>query len=269
MLPLAPPPTWLQLSWNVSCSWNSWCRDVSSSTWSFSQEKGAASEIIRPCSGDFSQLVKITSRGSESLKRASKDSKHSWNHPNVNISFTFSLSSIYFLIFSGDHGACAWNYRHVRHRWTIIYPPLSLSVSLAVFVKGFSHLDVMLVECYDPKADQWNILQTPILEGRSGPGCAVLDDNIVLVGGYSWSMVRSNSNKAALWSDLRHLLLGFPFNPLTSIAANIPLHSDQWLFWQICSIFYQPISLNIKYLKELQIKQAQFPSLSPGLARRC
>lgn len=49
----------------------------------------------------------------------------------------------------------------------------------------------MLVECYDPKADQWNILQTPILEGRSGPGCAVLDDSIVLVGGYSWSMVYS------------------------------------------------------------------------------
>lgn len=47
----------------------------------------------------------------------------------------------------------------------------------------------MLVECYDPKADQWNILQTPILEGRSGPGCAVLDDSIFLVGGYSWSMV--------------------------------------------------------------------------------
>ncbi|MEQ2178130.1 Kelch-like protein 14, partial [Goodea atripinnis] len=38
------------------------------------------------------------------------------------------------------------------------------------------------------KADQWNILQTPILEGRSGPGCAVLDDSIFLVGGYSWSM---------------------------------------------------------------------------------
>lgn len=48
----------------------------------------------------------------------------------------------------------------------------------------------MLVECYDPKGDQWNILQTPILEGRSGPGCAVLDDSIYLVGGYSWSMVR-------------------------------------------------------------------------------
>lgn len=56
---------------------------------------------------------------------------------------------------------------------------------------GFSHLDVMLVECYDPKGDQWNILQTPILEGRSGPGCAVLDDSIYLVGGYSWSMVRT------------------------------------------------------------------------------
>ncbi|KAM7175442.1 kelch-like protein 14 [Macrochelys suwanniensis] len=55
-------------------------------------------------------------------------------------------------------------------------------------LKGFSHLDVMLVECYDPKGDQWNILQTPILEGRSGPGCAVLDDSIYLVGGYSWSM---------------------------------------------------------------------------------
>lgn len=63
---------------------------------------------------------------------------------------------------------------------------------LFLFHKGFSHLDVMLVECYDPKADQWNILQTPILEGRSGPGCAVLDDSIVLVGGYSWSMVRSD-----------------------------------------------------------------------------
>lgn len=47
----------------------------------------------------------------------------------------------------------------------------------------------MLVECYDPKGDQWNILQTPILEGRSGPGCAVLDESIYLVGGYSWSMV--------------------------------------------------------------------------------
>lgn len=58
------------------------------------------------------------------------------------------------------------------------------------FHVGFSHLDVMLVECYDPKADQWNILQTPILEGRSGPGCAVLDDSIFLVGGYSWSMVQ-------------------------------------------------------------------------------
>ncbi|XP_008581764.1 PREDICTED: kelch-like protein 14, partial [Galeopterus variegatus] len=55
-------------------------------------------------------------------------------------------------------------------------------------LKGFSHLDVMLVECYDPKGDQWNILQTPILEGRSGPGCAVLEDSIYLVGGYSWSM---------------------------------------------------------------------------------
>lgn len=52
----------------------------------------------------------------------------------------------------------------------------------------------MLVECYDPKADQWNILQTPILEGRSGPGCAVLDDSIVLVGGYSWSMVYSHTS---------------------------------------------------------------------------
>ncbi len=60
--------------------------------------------------------------------------------------------------------------------------------------KGFSHLDVMLVECYDPKADQWNILQTPILEGRSGPGCAVLDDSIFLVGGYSWSMVHSDTS---------------------------------------------------------------------------
>uniref|UniRef100_A0A8C9F7B3 Kelch like family member 14 n=1 Tax=Pavo cristatus TaxID=9049 RepID=A0A8C9F7B3_PAVCR len=59
------------------------------------------------------------------------------------------------------------------------------------FAGGFSHLDVMLVECYDPKGDQWNILQTPILEGRSGPGCAVLDDSIYLVGGYSWSMVRT------------------------------------------------------------------------------
>lgn len=63
------------------------------------------------------------------------------------------------------------------------------TISFFLSRKGFSHLDVMLVECYDPKADQWNILQTPILEGRSGPGCAVLDDNIVLVGGYSWSMV--------------------------------------------------------------------------------
>lgn len=58
---------------------------------------------------------------------------------------------------------------------------------------GFSHLDVMLVECYDPKGDQWNILQTPILEGRSGPGCAVLDDSIYLVGGYSWSMVNKRN----------------------------------------------------------------------------
>ncbi|KAH0617742.1 hypothetical protein JD844_016287, partial [Phrynosoma platyrhinos] len=57
-----------------------------------------------------------------------------------------------------------------------------------IYISGFSHLDVMLVECYDPKGDQWNILQTPILEGRSGPGCAVLDDSIYLVGGYSWSM---------------------------------------------------------------------------------
>ena len=50
----------------------------------------------------------------------------------------------------------------------------------------------MLVECYDPKADQWNILQTPILEGRSGPGCCILDDSIFLVGGYSWSMVKTH-----------------------------------------------------------------------------
>ncbi|KAF4024946.1 hypothetical protein G4228_016812 [Cervus hanglu yarkandensis] len=59
---------------------------------------------------------------------------------------------------------------------------------LHFLLQSFSHLDVMLVECYDPKGDQWNILQTPILEGRSGPGCAVLDDSIYLVGGYSWSM---------------------------------------------------------------------------------
>jgi hypothetical protein len=67
-----------------------------------------------------------------------------------------------------------------------LFTPFAASAPLA----GFSHLDVMLVECYDPKADQWNILQTPILEGRSGPGCAILDDSIFLVGGYSWSMVR-------------------------------------------------------------------------------
>lgn len=65
---------------------------------------------------------------------------------------------------------------------------------LCGFPVGFSHLDVMLVECYDPKGDQWNILQTPILEGRSGPGCAVLDDSIYLVGGYSWSMVTTTRN---------------------------------------------------------------------------
>lgn len=73
-------------------------------------------------------------------------------------------------------------------RKTVPNPILGFKMSL--FGLGFSHLDVMLVECYDPKGDQWNILQTPILEGRSGPGCAVLDDNIYLVGGYSWSMVR-------------------------------------------------------------------------------
>lgn len=56
----------------------------------------------------------------------------------------------------------------------------------------------MLVECYDPKGDQWNILQTPILEGRSGPGCAVLDDSIYLVGGYSWSMVITTN----AWQDV-------------------------------------------------------------------
>lgn len=65
---------------------------------------------------------------------------------------------------------------------------------LSVSHVGFSHLDVMLVECYDPKADQWNILQTPILEGRSGPGCTVFGDNIFLVGGYSWSMVRPDAS---------------------------------------------------------------------------
>jgi len=65
---------------------------------------------------------------------------------------------------------------------------------LSVSHVGFSHLDVMLVECYDPKADQWNILQTPILEGRSGPGCTVFGDNIFLVGGYSWSMVRPDTS---------------------------------------------------------------------------
>lgn len=75
-------------------------------------------------------------------------------------------------------------------------------------LKGFSHLDVMLVECYDPKGDQWNILQTPILEGRSGPGCAVLDDNIYLVGGYSWSMGAYKSSticyspEQATWTEL-------------------------------------------------------------------
>lgn len=56
----------------------------------------------------------------------------------------------------------------------------------------------MLVECYDPKGDQWNVLQTPILEGRSGPGCAVLDDSIYLVGGYSWSMVTT----ANIWQSV-------------------------------------------------------------------
>ncbi|XP_051944431.1 kelch-like protein 14 isoform X2 [Hippocampus zosterae] len=75
-------------------------------------------------------------------------------------------------------------------------------------LKGFSHLDVMLVECYDPKGDQWNILQTPILEGRSGPGCAVLDDSIFLVGGYSWSMGAYKSSticytpEKATWTEL-------------------------------------------------------------------
>lgn len=75
-------------------------------------------------------------------------------------------------------------------------------------LKGFSHLDVMLVECYDPKSDHWNILQTPILEGRSGPGCAVLDDSIFLVGGYSWSMGAYKSSticyspEKATWTEL-------------------------------------------------------------------
>lgn len=73
---------------------------------------------------------------------------------------------------------------------------------------GFSHLDVMLVECYDPKGDQWNILQTPILEGRSGPGCAVLDDSIYLVGGYSWSMVCT-------------CFLQWPFRSVWALAARL------------------------------------------------
>ncbi|XP_049603937.1 kelch-like protein 14 isoform X2 [Syngnathus scovelli] len=78
-----------------------------------------------------------------------------------------------------------------------------------LYAIGGNHLkDVMLVECYDPKADQWNILQTPILEGRSGPGCTVLDDSIFLVGGYSWSMGAYKSSticyspEKATWTEL-------------------------------------------------------------------
>lgn len=64
----------------------------------------------------------------------------------------------------------------------------------------------MLVECYDPKGDQWNILQTPILEGRSGPGCAVLDDSIYLVGGYSWSMVTTTNTRHDVSGNTRELV---------------------------------------------------------------
>lgn len=93
---------------------------------------------------------------------------------------------------------------------------------------GFSHLDVMLVECYDPKGDQWNVLQTPILEGRSGPGCAVLDDSIYLVGGYSWSMVTT----ANIWQSgsrkTREIVL---------------LNSQFWMLRKRWSVFHNSMHL--------------------------
>ncbi|KAJ7396384.1 hypothetical protein BTVI_145604 [Pitangus sulphuratus] len=86
-------------------------------------------------------------------------------------------------------------------------------------LKGFSHLDVMLVECYDPKGDQWNILQTPILEGRSGPGCAVLEDSIYLVGGYSWSM-NSDSEKLTLHCRIVSSSVILTYSYFTCSASN-------------------------------------------------
>ncbi|XP_023387860.1 kelch-like protein 14 [Pteropus vampyrus] len=110
-------------------------------------------------------------------------------------------------------------------------------------LKGFSHLDVMLVECYDPKGDQWNILQTPILEGRSGPGCAVLDDSIYLVGGYSWSMdydvifqdhVRELQSKESPWSyEIRRWFteeMSFEQDPL---KQNLGHTSEEMLKWSL------------------------------------
>ncbi|KAF4803261.1 kelch like family member 14 [Turdus rufiventris] len=96
-------------------------------------------------------------------------------------------------------------------------------------LKGFSHLDVMLVECYDPKGDQWNILQTPILEGRSGPGCAVLDDSIYLVGGYSWSMGAYKSSticyspEKGTWTELEDKKIAFN-HKLIALDSEMLMH---------------------------------------------
>ncbi|XP_078594426.1 kelch-like protein 14 isoform X1 [Branchiostoma floridae x Branchiostoma japonicum] len=52
--------------------------------------------------------------------------------------------------------------------------------------KGNQCIDVLIVESYCPEDNTWSTV-APIMEGRTGPGIAVLDRKVFVVGGYSWN----------------------------------------------------------------------------------
>uniref|UniRef100_A0A8C4NF10 Kelch-like family member 14 n=1 Tax=Eptatretus burgeri TaxID=7764 RepID=A0A8C4NF10_EPTBU len=96
-------------------------------------------------------------------------------------------------------------------------------------LKGSSHLDVLLVERYCPHTDTWSVLPSAMLEGRSGPGCSVLDNLVYLVGGYSWSMGAYKSSTLCYnpetdsWMELEGEMVE-PLAGPVSVTAMLPSH---------------------------------------------
>lgn len=79
---------------SVLCSWHlesEMCRPSHEDICRKKVSRQKSPDNVQVISVDVGACKKTTSRASETLKRASEESKHSLNNRNVNISFTFCL----------------------------------------------------------------------------------------------------------------------------------------------------------------------------------